>query len=87
MMSEDNKTSSVLIGSVVSAKMDKTITVSVERKIQHPLYGKFVKRSTKIQAHDAENQCSVGDMVTIKQCKPLSKRKRFQLVDIVRKAS
>ena len=86
-MSEDNKTSSVLIGSVVSAKMDKTITVSVERKIQHPLYGKFVKRSTKIQAHDAENQCSVGDMVTIKQCKPLSKRKRFQLVDIVRKAS
>lgn len=86
-MSEDNKAVSVLTGCVVSDKMDKTITVSIERKIQHSLYGKFIKRSTKLQAHDEDNQCAVGDLVTIKQCKPLSKSKRFQLVDIIRKAS
>lgn len=86
-MSEDTKAVSVLTGCVVSDKMDKTITVSIERKIKHELYGKYIKRSTKIQAHDEDNQCSIGDMVTIKQCKPLSKKKRFQLVDIVRKAS
>ena len=86
-MSEDSKAISVLTGRVVSDKMDKTITVSIERKIQHPLYGKFIKRSTKLQAHDEENQCAVGDMVTIKQCKPFSKKKRFQLVDILKKAS
>jgi len=86
-MSEDNKSVSVLTGRVVSDKMDKTITVSIERKIQHSLYGKYIKRSTKLQAHDEDNQCSIGDMVTIKQCRPLSKKKRFQLVDIVSKAS
>ncbi|MDH3325753.1 MAG: 30S ribosomal protein S17 [Gammaproteobacteria bacterium] len=86
-MSEDNKTASVLTGRVVSDKMDKTITVSIERKIQHSLYGKYIKRSTKLQAHDEDNQCSLGDMVTIKQCRPLSRKKRFQLVDIVSKAS
>jgi len=85
-MSEDNKALSVLTGCVVSDKMDKTITVSIERKIQHALYGKYVKRSTKLQAHDEGNQCSIGDMVTIKQCKPISKKKRFQLVDVIKKA-
>ncbi len=86
-MSEDTKTVSLLTGRVVSDKMDKTITVSIERKIQHPLYGKFIKRSTKLQAHDEQNECSVGDLVTIKQCRPISKKKRFQLVDVVKKAS
>lgn len=86
-MSQDSKTDSVLTGRVVSDKMDKTITVSIERNIQHALYGKYVKRSTKLQAHDENNQCSIGDLVTIKQCRPLSRRKRFQLVDIVNKAS
>jgi len=86
-MSEDTKTVSVLTGCVVSDKMDKTITVSIERKIQHALYGKYIKRSTKLQAHDEKNQCSIGDLVTIRQCKPISKKKRFQLVDIIRKES
>jgi len=86
-MSEENKAVSVLTGRVVSDKMDKTITVSIERKIQHALYGKFIKRSTKLQAHDENNQCSIGDLVTIKQCRPLSKSKRFQLVEVIAKAS
>ena len=85
-MSVDIKAVSVLTGLVVSDKMDKTITVSIERKIQHSLYGKYIKRSTKLQAHDEANQCSIGDVVTIKQCKPLSKNKRFQLVDVIKKA-
>lgn len=86
-MSTENKAVSVLTGRVVSDKMDKTITVSIERKIQHPLYGKFVKRSTKLQAHDEKNECTIGDLVSIKQCKPLSKNKRFLLVDVIKKAS
>ena len=84
-MSEQAKTERVLTGRVVSNKMDKTITVNIESKIKHPLYGKFVKQSTKLHAHDEDNQCSEGDLVTIKECRPLSKKKKFQLVDIVEK--
>jgi len=86
-MSEQAKTERVLTGRVVSNKMDKTITVNIESKIKHPLYGKFVKQSTKLHAHDEENQCSEGDLVTIKECRPLSKKKKFQLVDIVETVS
>jgi len=82
-MSEQTKTERVLTGRVVSSKADKTITVNIERKIKHPLYGKFVKKSTKLHAHDEENKCSEGDLVTIRECRPLSKNKKFQLVDIV----
>jgi small subunit ribosomal protein S17 len=82
-MSEQTKTERVLTGRVVSNKADKTITVNIERKIKHPLYGKFVKKSTKLHAHDEENKCSEGDLVTIQECRPLSKSKKFQLVDIV----
>ena len=82
-MSEQAKAERVLTGRVVSNKADKTITVSIERKIKHPLYGKFVKQSTKLHAHDEENKCGEGDLVTIQACRPYSKKKKFQLVDIV----
>ena len=73
-------------GRVVSNKMDKTITVAVERKVKHPIYGKFIKRTTKLHAHDETNQCNEGDVVTIRECRPLSKSKNWKLVDIVTKA-
>jgi small subunit ribosomal protein S17 len=73
-------------GMVVSNKMDKTITVKVERRLMHPLYGKFVKRSNKFFAHDEENACNVGDLVRIMETRPLSKNKRWRLVEIIEKA-
>jgi small subunit ribosomal protein S17 len=74
------------IGKVVSNKGDKTITVLVERKIKHPLYGKFVRSSKKFMAHDAENICNEGDRVKIMETRPLSKRKRWRLTEILEKA-
>jgi small subunit ribosomal protein S17 len=73
-------------GRVVSNKMDKTITIAVERKVKHPIYGKFIKRTTKLHAHDETNQCNEGDVVTIRECRPLSKSKNWMLVEIVTKA-
>jgi small subunit ribosomal protein S17 len=73
------------LGVVSSNKMDKTITVSVERKVKHPLYGKFVKKSTKFHAHDEKNECSIGDTVKIMESRPLSKTKRWRLVEVVEK--
>ena len=73
-------------GRVVSNKMDKTITVVVERFVKHPIYGKFIKRSTKLPAHDEENVCNQGDVVTISECRPLSKSKNWTLVSVVEKA-
>lgn len=73
-------------GRVVSNKMDKTITVVVERFVKHPIYGKFIKRSTKLHAHDETNQCNEGDTVTVRECRPLSKNKSWMLVDVVTKA-
>ena len=73
-------------GKVVSNKMDKTIAVQVERRLKHPIYGKFVKRSKKFLAHDEENQCTIGDTVRIMETRPLSKLKRWRLVEILEKA-
>lgn len=73
-------------GIVTSDKMDKTITVSVLRKVRHPLYGKFIKKTKKYAAHDEENKCGIGDTVTIMETRPLSKRKRWRLVEIIEKA-
>ncbi|MCW8091001.1 30S ribosomal protein S17 [Alteromonas sp. ASW11-130] len=73
-------------GRVVSNKMDKTITVVVERFVKHPIYGKFIKRSTKLHAHDENNVCNEGDTVTVRECRPLSKNKTWMLVDVVAKA-
>jgi small subunit ribosomal protein S17 len=74
------------IGVVFSSKMDKTITVSVERKVKHPIYGKFVKKTTRFHAHDEKNECAEGDVVKIMETRPLSKTKRWRLVEIVEKA-
>lgn len=76
----------VKVGRVVSDKMDKTITVAVETFVAHPLYKKSVKRTTKFKAHDEENQCGIGDTVRIMETRPLSKDKRWRLVEIIEKA-
>ncbi len=73
-------------GRVTSNKMEKTITVMVERTVKHPIYGKFIKRSTKLHAHDEANVCNEGDYVTITECRPLSKTKTWMLVEVVTKA-
>ena len=73
------------IGGVVSNKMDKSIVVAVERKEKHPMYGKFVKKTTKFVAHDEKNECSIGDTVRIMETRPLSKTKNWRLVEIVEK--
>lgn len=75
-----------LVGVVTSNKMDKSISVSVERRIQHPIYGKFVKKSKKFMAHDEKNECQIGDKVRIMETRPLSARKRWRLVEVVEKA-
>ena len=74
------------IGVVVSNKMQKTITVLVERKTKHPIYGKFVKKSTKFKAHDEENTCNIGDTVRIMETRPVSKDKCWRLVEIIERA-
>jgi len=73
-------------GRVVSDKMDKSITVAIERFVKHPIYGKFVKRTTKVHAHDENNECGLGDLVEIKECRPLSKTKSWTLVKVLEKA-
>lgn len=73
------------IGLVTSNKMEKTITVAVERKVKHPIYGKFLKKTTKFMAHDEKNECSIGDVVKIMETRPMSKNKCWRLVEIVEK--
>ena len=85
-MAEQKNQRKVRTGVVVSDKMDKTITVAVERLMRHPLYGKTIKRTKKFKAHDENNECKVGDVVTIMETRPLSRDKRWRLVKIVRKA-
>jgi len=74
------------VGKVLSNKMQKTITVAVDRKVKHPIYGKFVNRTTKFKAHDETNSAGIGDLVRIMETRPLSKDKRWRLVEIVEKA-
>ncbi|MGI2949423.1 30S ribosomal protein S17 [Vibrio alginolyticus] len=73
-------------GRVISDKMDKSITVAIERFVKHPIYGKYVKRTTKVHAHDENNECSLGDTVEIAECRPLSKTKSWTLVKVLEKA-
>lgn len=86
-MTDTTKTVRTVTGRVVSNKMDKSITVMVERFVKHPIYKKFVKRSTKIMAHDASNECQIGDLVTVQESRPLSKRKTWALVTINERAA
>jgi len=76
-----------LTGRVTSDKMDKTVTVMVERRVSHPLYGKIIKRSSKFHVHDEANECNLNDLVMIEQCRPISKLKSWRLVKVVEKAS
>ncbi|EAR07281.1 30S ribosomal protein S17 [Reinekea blandensis] len=79
-------TARTVTGQVVSNKADKTITVLLERRVKHPIYGKFVKRSTKLHAHDEKNECGIGDKVTVEECRPMSKTKTWRLVSIDERA-
>ena len=74
------------VGVVTSNKMDKSITISVQRRLRHPMYGKFVKKSTKFMAHDEKNECNEGDTVRIMETRPLSKSKRWRLVEVIERA-
>lgn len=85
-MSTSGNTVRTETGRVVSDKMDKSIVVIIERRVKHPLYGKYVKRSTKLHAHDETNDCKLGDIVTIQESRPYSKKKSWQLVNIVERA-
>lgn len=82
-MNEQTTTNRALQGRVVGDKMDKTITVMVERRVKHPIYGKFVRRSTKVHAHDENNECRMGDVVVVEQCRPISKSKKWRFIKIV----
>ena len=73
-------------GRIVSNKMDKSVTVMIERQIKHPLYGKYIKRSTKVRAHDEDNSCNEGDKVMIAECRPLSKSKSWRVIEILERA-
>jgi small subunit ribosomal protein S17 len=80
------QTARTVTGQVVSNKADKSVTVLLERKVKHPIYGKFVKRSTKVHAHDEKNECGIGDTVTVEECRPMSKTKTWRLVSIDERA-
>lgn len=86
-MADSAKLVRTLNGTVISDKMDKTVTVLVERQVQHPIYGKYIKRSTKLHAHDEDNACNIGDKVTIMETRPLSKTKTWKLVSVDRAAT
>ncbi len=82
-MNTETKVARTLTGRVVSDKMDKTVTVLVERLVRHPIYGKYIRRSTKLHAHDEHNECRQGDVVMVEHCRPLSKTKAWRLVKVV----
>ncbi len=86
-MSEEKKIHRTIVGRVVSDKMDKTVSVAIERRIKHPVYGKYIRRTTKVLAHDAANECKAGDRVTISECRPVSKNKAWSVVNIVERAA
>lgn len=85
-MENREKVQRTLTGKVVSGAMNKSITVSVERLVKHPMYGKYIRRTSKLMAHDENNECHAGDVVTISQCRPLSKNKSWRLESIVERA-
>lgn len=82
-MSESVEVGRTLVGRVTSDKMNKTVTVLIERQVQHPKFGKYIRKSTKLHAHDEDNLCKAGDTVLVEQCRPLSKTKSWRLVKII----
>ena len=83
---EGKKAQRVVVGRVVSDKMNKSVSVSIERVIKHPVYGKYVRRTSKVMAHDETNECKTGDKVAIRECRPMSKNKAWQVVDVIERA-
>ena len=86
-MSEEKKAQRTITGRVVSDKMDKSVSVAIERLIKHPVYGKYIRRTSKVMAHDETNQCKLGDRVTISECRPISKNKSWSVVSVVERAA
>lgn len=86
-MTERTKTAHSLSGRVINNSMDKTVTVAIERRVRHPLYQKYIRRRTKLHAHDENNECNTGDLVLIEECRPLSKTKSWRLIRVVEKAA
>ncbi len=86
-MSEEKKAQRTIVGRVVSDKMDKSVSVAIERMIKHPVYGKYIRRTSKVMAHDAANECKEGDRVAIAECKPISKNKSWAVVSVVERAT
>jgi len=80
------KSRRTVVGRVVSDKMDKTVSVAIERLVKHPVYGKYIRRTTKLMAHDENNECKTGDRVTISECRPIAKNKSWRVVDVVERA-
>ncbi len=83
----DKKGRRTVVGRVVSNKMDKSVSVAIERLIKHPMYGKYIRRTSKVMAHDETNECNEGDRVAISECKPISKNKAWQVVNIIERAT
>ena len=86
-MAAAEKRTRMATGKVVSNKMDKTVTVLIERRVKHPVYGKYITRSSKVHAHDEDNQCRIGDLVTVAESRPLSRTKTWKLVEVVEQAA
>lgn len=86
-MSDNANQTRTVEGRVVSNKMNKSVTILVERQVKHPLYGKYIRRSTKLHAHDEDNACNEGDVVRVSECRPLSKTKNWRVVEIVTRAA
>jgi small subunit ribosomal protein S17 len=86
-MSEEKKAQRTVVGRVVSDKMDKSVSVAIERTIKHPVYGKYIRRTSKVMAHDAANECKEGDRVAIAECKPISKNKSWAVVSVIERAA
>lgn len=84
--SAETKAQRTVIGRVVSDKMDKTVSVAIERRVKHPVVGKYIRRTTKLMAHDETNQCKAGDRVAISECRPIAKNKSWRVVDVVERA-
>ena len=87
MSEEKNKVRRTIVGHVVSDKMDKTVSVAIERLIKHPVYGKYIRRTSKVMAHDATNECKEGDRVAISECRPIAKNKAWEVVNVIERAT
>ncbi len=84
---KQEKSRRTIVGRVVSARMDKSVSVAIERQIKHPTYGKYIRRTSKVMAHDEKNECKAGDRVAISECRPISKNKSWQVVNVIERAA